>query len=48
MDANQVTAKVMLAAKGPRTRAVRAHVRFKTVGIMGGHVGLQVVSSSKC
>jgi hypothetical protein len=37
----------MFAAEGATTRAMRANMRLQTVGIMGRHVSLQIVSSSE-
>lgn len=47
VDANQMTAQIMFAAEGATTRAMRANMRLQTVGIMGRHVSLQIVSSSE-
>jgi hypothetical protein len=47
VDGDQMTTKIMLAAKGPSTAGVGADMRLKPVGIMSGHVSLQVEGTSE-
>lgn len=45
MNANQMTTKIVFPAEGTTTRALRANMGLQPVGIMSGHMGLQVVGS---
>jgi hypothetical protein len=47
VDANEVTAKVVLAAEGPPAGVVVADMRFQPVGVVGRHVGLEVVGTGE-
>ena len=47
MDTDQVTSQVVLAAEGPAAAAMGAHEGLFPVGIMRGHVSLQVVCPGK-
>lgn len=47
VNANQVTAQIMLAAEGATTGTMRANMRFQTVGVMRRHMSLQIVGSSE-
>jgi hypothetical protein len=47
MDAYQMTTQIMLTAEGTATCSVRTSIGFKAIGVMGGHMGLQIISSCK-
>ena len=47
MNADEVATEVVLATEGPAAGPLRADVRLEPVGVMGSHVGLQIVGASK-
>jgi hypothetical protein len=47
MDADEMTTQIVLPAEGTTARSLRAHMRLQTIGIVGGHVCLQVICPSK-
>lgn len=47
MNAHQVPTQVMLATEGSATRGVGANMGLQAIGIVGGHVRLQVISASE-
>jgi hypothetical protein len=47
MNTDEVTTQVMLAAKRAAARAVWTYMRLKPVGVVGCHVRLEIVSTSK-
>lgn len=48
VDAHQVAAEIMFATERAPARAMRADMGLQAVGIMSGHVGLQVVGPGEC
>ena len=47
VDADEMPSQVVLAAEGPVTRGVGADMRLQPVGVMGGHVRLEVICTSE-
>ena len=47
MNANEMTAQIVLPTEGTTTRSLRAHMRLQTIGIMSSHMCLQVICPSK-
>lgn len=47
MNAYEMSAQVMLAAKRSPARRMWADVGLKTIGIMRSHMGLQIICAGK-
>jgi hypothetical protein len=47
VDADEMPSQVVLAAEGPVTRGVGADMRLQPVGVMGGHVRLEVIRTGE-
>ena len=47
MDADQMSAQVMFTAERAATRWVRADMGLEAVGVMSGHMRLQIISTRK-
>jgi len=47
MNAHEMSTQVMLAAERSAARRVWADMGFKTVGIVSGHMGLQIISAGE-
>jgi hypothetical protein len=47
MDRNEMATQVMLAREGAATAGVVADMGLGTIGVVGGHVGLEVELTSK-
>jgi hypothetical protein len=47
VNAEQMPAEIMLAAEGAATGAVGADMGLETIGVVGSHVSLEIVSASE-